>query len=119
MKRILIVIVVLSIIFAGCSDYKKLSGVWQCSYYAIYTEHSNEWKNQPQAFIDLFGLTLYEDGKAITNTFGQKNDGMYTLHSDTLILNISNSQTYYIWDDNTLTLVGHPRAKIIYTKASD
>ena len=119
MKRIFIIIAILSIILAGCSDYKKLSGIWQCSYYAIYAEYNNEWKSQAQEFIDLFELTLYKDGKVVTSTFGQKNEGIYTLHGDTLILNIRDSQTYYIWNDNTITLVGHPRAKITYTKTND
>ncbi len=118
MKRIFAMMMILLLLLAGCSDYKKISGIWECTHYAMYNEYEDTWRPQPEAFLNLFEMTLYEDGRAILNTSGEKSTGMYTLESDTLVLNIRDNTSKYLWEGRELNLIEHPRVRITYEKTN-
>ncbi|MDZ7820817.1 MAG: hypothetical protein U5N26_02800 [Candidatus Marinimicrobia bacterium] len=93
-------------------------GIWECTHYAMYNEYEDIWRPQPEAFLNLFEMTLYEDGRAILNTSGEKSTGMYTLESDTLVLNIRDNTSKYLWEGRELKLIEHPRVRITYEKTN-
>lgn len=116
MKYGITLILSLLLICTACSDYKRISGDWECTHYALHNEYEDTWRSQPEAFLNLFEMTLYEDGRAAMHVSGQKNTGSFTLENDTLVLNIRDNTSKYLWKKKELQLIEHPRVRITYTK---
>ncbi|MEA2077072.1 MAG: hypothetical protein U9O95_03545 [Candidatus Marinimicrobia bacterium] len=118
MKKIIVTLLLIAVVVVifFVTKPNKIEGVWKCTYYALYNNHDQEWKEQNEVFLDLFLMKIYSNGKIIVSTSGNENEGTYTLNNDTLNLSIMNVSSTYLLDKKTLTLVDHPRAKIEYTK---
>ncbi|MCF7832334.1 MAG: hypothetical protein K9N05_02005 [Candidatus Marinimicrobia bacterium] len=119
MKRILtlLALIVIVVIIVFVSKGNNLTGVWECTSYALLDNQDQTWIEQGSDFRDMFELKILDDKKIIVSTLGNENEGTYTVNGDTLIITIKENKTHYLHDKNTLTLVNHPRAKIVYTKA--
>ncbi len=118
MKRILtvllLIVVVVLIIFV--SKRNDLEGVWKCTSYALLNDQDQSWNEQGPALHDMFELKIFDDEKIVVSSSGNETEGIYTMSGDTLVMTIKGNTTYYLHDKETLTLVKHPRAKIVYTK---
>ena len=118
MKKIItgIILVIVVVLIFIIIPRNKVEGVWDCSYYAIYNAHNDEWQEQSEEILDLFLLKIYDKGRIIVTASGNDNEGSYTVNKDTLNVNIKNLESQYLIEKDKLTLVKHPRAKIKYTR---
>ncbi|MDZ7796196.1 MAG: hypothetical protein U5N56_03735 [Candidatus Marinimicrobia bacterium] len=114
MKFTITLLLSLLLLCTACSDHKRISGDWECTHYALYNEYEETWRSQPEAFLNLFGMTLYEDGKAEMHVSGQENTGTFSLESDTLVLNIRDNTSKYLWKKKELQLIEHPGPYYLY-----
>jgi uncharacterized protein YceK len=117
MKKIILFLPVLVLLLSGCSDAKRLSGVWECSHYALYNEYKEEWSAQPAAFRNLFGMRIGEDSSIVMNIAGKDVQGHYVLQGDTLVMDIDGDTSRFVWDRRELRLTGRPRVRVHYTKS--
>lgn len=118
MKKIIIPILIIAavLLLVFLPGRNKFEGVWKCSYYAMLNPQNGSWNEQAEEFRSLFLMKIYDNGKIIVSTSGNENEGTYITNKDTLNVNIKDIESQYVFDNNTLTLINHPRAKIEYIK---
>lgn len=122
MKKIIIfllIAVVAVVVVLLTTGGNKLEGDWDCTYYALYSNAQKAWAEQGETFRGYFKMKILPENEVVISTYGNQNKGVYTVIKDTLKIEILDSESKYLIDKNTLTLVNNPKAKLVYTKSSD